>query len=316
MNLAVVSKFKLWMDYIRTGATFIVKKIIRLNFTDFWPDFPNIEDSYFYKLLSRRYSIEISEDPDFLIYADFGKQYKKYNKCIRIYFTGENHRPNFKECDYAFSFDYLDNKNHYRLPLYALYLDQNPNQIVKKDLDIDKILKGKNKFCNFIYSNKHAEERVRIFKKLSKYKKVDSGGRYLNNIGGPVKDKLDFIKDYKFTIAFENCSYPGYTTEKIVHPMMVNSLPIYWGNKLVNKDFNTKSFLNYYDFKNETELIEKIIELDQNDDLYVKYLIEPYYNENKVNAFIDPENVLKQFDYIFNQTKTPVAQEKKRKWFP
>ncbi len=57
--------------------------------------------------------------------------------------------------------------------------------------------------------------RNNFFLKISKYKKVDSGGLALNNIGYIVKNKLEFIKDYKFTIAFENSSYSGYTTEKI-----------------------------------------------------------------------------------------------------
>jgi alpha(1,3/1,4) fucosyltransferase len=286
---------------------------IRLNFCGFWPDFDK-QNNYFYKLLSTKYKIEICEAPDFLIYSNFGNRHKKY-RCIKIFFTGENQRPNFNECDYAFTFDYIDNPNHYRLPLYALYLDQNPYLLIKKDIDVFNILKEKNKFCNFVFSNKCAKERVDFFNKLSKYKRVDSGGRCLNNIGGPVRDKLAFIKDYKFTIAFENSSYPGYTTEKLIHPMLVNSLPIYWGNKLVGKDFNTKSFIYYYDFKNETEVIEKIIELDQNDNLYVKYLREPYYNDNKINEFMDPNSVLKQFDYIFGNIKTPVAQEKKKSWF-
>ena len=45
-----------------------------------------------------------------------------------------------------------------------------------------------------------------------------------------VSNKMDFIKDYKFVISFENSSNPGYTTEKLIEPMLVNSIPIYWGN--------------------------------------------------------------------------------------
>ena len=32
---------------------------------------------------------------------------------------------------------------------------------------------------------------------------------------------------------------------------MVNSLPIYWGNPLIHREFNTKSFVNYHDFERE-----------------------------------------------------------------
>lgn len=129
---------------------------------------------------------------------------------------------------------------------------------------------------------------------------MDSGRRHLNNIGRFVDDKLSFIKEYKFTIAFENSGFPGYTTEKLVHPMMAHSLPIYWGNELVERDFNPKSILNYADFQNEEELIERIIEIDNDNNLYMEYLKQPYYHDNQVNEFIKPENVMKQFDYIFS----------------
>ena len=78
---------------------------------------------------------------------------------------------------------------------------------------------------------------------MSSKEKVDSGGKFLNNVGGPVTDKLSFIKDYKFVISFENSSYPGYTTEKILEPMLVNSIPVYWGNPLVYNDFNYRTYI-------------------------------------------------------------------------
>ncbi|WP_416171499.1 glycosyltransferase family 10 domain-containing protein [Algoriphagus boritolerans] len=74
------------------------------------------------------------------------------------------------------------------------------------------------KFCCFLASNERAKERIEFFKKLSQYKQVDSGGIVHNNLGFRVSDKMKFIKDYKFIVAFENSSYPGYITEKIWHP--------------------------------------------------------------------------------------------------
>ncbi|NEO99689.1 MAG: glycosyltransferase [Symploca sp. SIO2E9] len=316
-----------------------MKQKIKLKLTDFWRSF-DPTDNFFIKFLGTYYDIEISDDPDFLIYSCYNKdgylrwrngarksaaeEFRKYD-CIRIFYTLENVRPNFKECDYAFTFDYNAHVNQYRLPSYGIY---DPNcklpfvkvndvhPLVKnEDFDPEKIKKEKTKFCNFVYSNMHGRKRNRFFKKLSKYKRVDSGGKWLNNLGYRVKDKLEFLKQYKLTIAFENFAYPGYTTEKLIQPMLANSIPIYWGNPLVNRDFNTKSFLNYSEFKNEDELIEKIIEIDQNDDLYLEYLKQPYFVDNQINQFIDPQNILKQFDYIFNTPKTPVAQMKKRSFF-
>ena len=35
-----------------------------------------------------------------------------------------------------------------------------------------------------------------------------------------------------------------------------------WGSNLIYKDFNTKSFVSYYDFENDEDVINRIIKLD------------------------------------------------------
>jgi hypothetical protein len=283
-----------------------MRKLLRIKFTDFWPTFQqsnHCSDNYFFNLLQKRFSLELTDKPEVLMYSVFGREHYKY-RCFKIFYTGENTRPNFAECDFAFSFDHLNREDHYRLPLYVLHLES-PDLLIKKQLDIDGIIRQKTKFCNFVYSNGTALKRIHFFDRLSKYKRIDSAGRVLNNqgncLGWGEANKLNFLNNYKFTIAFENSEYPGYTTEKLVQPMMVNSLPIYWGNKLIAHDFNTKSFLSYYDYPDEDTLIERIIEIDQNDDLYREYLLEPYYHNNRVNPSIEPENILNQFEEIFRQ---------------
>jgi len=282
-----------------------VRQAIRIKFTDFWPTFAKQrgwQDKYFLNLLRTRFDLIDSEEPDVLMYSCFGSEHRKYN-CFKIFYTGENCRPNFDECDFAFSFDHLDQENHYRLPLYALYLES-PQVLVKKDLDAQRFTPQKPKFCNFVYSNGCATERIKFFERLSKYRKVDSAGRVLNNmggfLGGTEDRKLNLLNEYKFTIAFENSSYPGYTTEKLIHPMLVESVPIYWGNNLVNLDFNTKSFLNYHDYGCEEEFIQRIIEVDRSDELYRQYLCEPYYHNNQVNSYIDQDRILDTFERIFS----------------
>lgn len=107
---------------------------------------------------------------------------------------------------------------------------------------------------------------------MSKYKTIASGGRLYNNVGGAVADKLDFISRYKFNIAFENSAYDGYTTEKIVEPFSVNTLPLYWGNPLVKRDFNENAFVDISSFSSIVDAASYVIELDKNDVLYLKAL--------------------------------------------
>ncbi len=283
-----------------------MKPSIKIYFTDFWGNF-NTVSNYFTDLISEYYNIIITKDnPDLIFYSVFGNEFTKFN-CKRIFFTGENIRPNFNECDFAITFDHLNNQpRHYRLPLYALWGD------VKQLLypvNIEDVLKNKTNFCNFVYSNPRCKIRNNFFRKLSKYKKIDSGGRFNNNIGKPIENKLDFISKYKFTFAFENSSFPGYTTEKIFEPFLMQSLPIYWGNPLVHLDFNPKSFLNYYDFDSDEELIEKIIELDNNDDLYLQYFAQPKYNNNQVNDYVKKDNIQKFLLNAIEAEITPVSSK-------
>jgi len=155
-----------------------------------------------------------------------------------------------------------------------------------------------------------------FFHKLCRYKKVDSAGRALNNTGFQVpagpEAKIEFLKPYKFNLAFENASIPGYTTEKIIEPMYARTLPIYWGNPRVGEEFNSKSFLNYFDFASEEALIEKIIELDKDDVKYMEYLRQPYLRTDLPNPSFDRNKILDRFEKIFNTKIQPVAA--RRTW--
>lgn len=96
-------------------------KDIRINFVDFWPDI-NKKDNYFYNILKEYYNVIIdTKSPEILFFSLFGHEHLNYN-CKKIFFTGESVSPNFSSCDLAFSFDFNDKKNHFRLPfIFSLY---------------------------------------------------------------------------------------------------------------------------------------------------------------------------------------------------
>ena len=251
--------------------------MLKINFSDFWSDF-NKEDNLFINLLRQKYDVIISNKPDILIYSVYSKFFYKYN-CIRILFTAENVRPNFRECDFSISFDHdTYNGKNYRFPLFLF----TPPRYYQRNFDASDAFKAKNKFCSFIVSNSNCRERNDFFELLSKYKKVDSGGKYKNNLGYIVKDKSELLVNYKFNVAFENEIYPGYTTEKIIQPIMNNCIPIYWGNPKISEDFNPQSFINVLDYHSFEEVIEWVKELDNNDELYKKMLSEPFLYENTI----------------------------------
>ena len=255
-----------------------MKKTIKIDFSDFWGGFDKT-NNYFYNLLKEEFDVQISSQPDYLFFSVFGNNHQNY-KCQKIFYTGENVAPPLEYCQWSFSFDYLDDERNYRLPHYLLY---DGYYELTREKKIEDWMANR-KFCNFVASNPNCQVRNQFVEQLSKYKKVDSGGRWMNNIGFAVSNKREFQSNYKFSIAFENEAYrpqhPCYTTEKIMEPMTVNSIPLYWGNPLVGKEFNTKSFVNFYDFSSLERMIEYIIELDKNNDKYLEMLRTPWFENN------------------------------------
>jgi alpha(1,3/1,4) fucosyltransferase len=298
-----------------------IKRMIRIDFCDFWR-YLNKNNNFFSNLLRERFDIKICDRPDFLIYSNNGHVHRIFNG-VKIYYTHEPIQPDFNECDFAFSSFYLDDPRHMRLPWYAVLYDSPTALIQGPDFpSAQKILGEKTKFCSYMVSN-HSQRRNRnrleIFEKLSKYKRVESGGRFMNNVGGPIlggfQGKIDFMRPCKFHIAFENASLPGYTTEKLPQAMMARTLPIYWGDPQVARDFNPESFIDASKFPNLDALVEHIIKLDQDDALYAKVMSQPYFYGNKPTEWFDRQRLLDRFEQIFNSPVPTKAAPGKRKTF-
>ncbi len=270
---------------------------IKIRFCDMFKGFDE-SNNMFTDVINKYFNgYEISDEPDFLIYSCFGTDHHAYmnRNCVKIFYTGEAITPNFCECDYAIAFDNINFGNRYiRRPLWLF----NPGGLNECKLTDEQALNRK--FCNFVYSNAKdgAAARLRqdFAKKLMEYKQVDCPGKVLNNMpadsispreGDWQKGKLEFIRNYKFTIAFENCSLDGYMTEKLLDPLSAHSIPIYWGNPSITRDFNEEAYIcaNGYEDRLD-ELVEKVIALDSDDDAYLKmlrtYPMTDSYNPNEM----------------------------------
>lgn len=255
-----------------------------------------------------------SETPNFYIFSN-AKDRNLYGQCTKIYNPGENIPIDMNICHWAFGERYeneINHPNYMRLPNYTRL--GAGTDLVKVKYNPQKILASKEKFCAFVYSN-GVPFRNAFFKELSKYKKIDSPGAVLRNmpsidtpgsLGKPYvyyDNKIKFLRKYKFAISFANECSPGYTSEKIYHAMLADCIPIYWGNPLVHKDFNPKSFINVHEFRSPKEAIDRVIELDKNDNLYIKYLTEPWYYHNIPTQYTDPNVILARFRRIFLEKK-------------
>ena len=280
------------------------KKTIRVKITDQWDHKEPTNhhpECFFYNLLKDKYNILYTEKPDFVFYSVFGRRHNRYKNCVKIFYSAENTAPNFNKCDYAISYNPITfGDRHFRL---VNYLEMLPIfGPLNNTLALDRNL-TKRKFCNFIYKNSKnldgVNARNAFFKLLSEYKHVDAPGKVFNNMKDAIEPrfgnwhlgKIDFIKNYKFTIAFENTNTEGYTSEKLLDAFYAHSIPIYFGNSIAGMDYNKKAFIHVNDYDTFEDAIKKVIELDNDDDAYMAMLNEPPL----VNATQDPVNELKEF---------------------
>jgi alpha(1,3/1,4) fucosyltransferase len=287
---------------------------ITIDFTDFGHAQAKT-DYFFYQLLRERFPVRVTDNPDFLFYSHNSNVHRLYT-CKKIFWTSEVDAPDWRECDYALTHRMLDDPRHLRLPLYADWVKA--ESLVRQADEAEQWLPRKTKFCCFFstYVDRKTEHRARFFHLLSRYKRVDAGGKALNNLGFEVpfdpEAKLEFIKPYRFYIAFENQSVPGYTTEKIAEAMLARCVPIYWGNPRVVEDFNPASFINANDFPSLEALAERVAEVDRNDALYTQYLRQPFFHNNRPNEYFSRERILGFFGRIFQDPSPPVAAPRKR----
>ncbi len=267
---------------------------IKIWFCDFWPNF-DIDNNFIMELLKKNYVVELDKyNPEYIIYSNFGYDFLHYDG-IKIFYSGENVFPNFNICDYSITCHDIEMKDrHFCLPIYLVKRGEFIKTPQRKKL-IRSDFEKRNRFCNFIYDNKKGNPfRRDFFEELSKYKKVDSAGKFLNNTGYVTKNKMELQKQYRFTIAFENEKYPDYCTEKIMDAFISRTIPIYWGDCNIDKIINPKAFINCNEETNNVkETIRKIDEIENNVDLWLEMVNEPIFiNENFIE---EKKNQLEKF---------------------
>ncbi len=89
---------------------------------------------------------------------------------------------------------------------------------------------------------------------------------------GPCADKLDVLKNYRFSICYENCrDVPGYITEKIFDCFAAGNVPIYWGANNVSDYIPSDCFIDRRNFATMDDLYAFLKTMSQHE--YEGYLI-------------------------------------------
>ena len=283
------------------------KKKIVIHCVDFLNN--NEDENIFIKRLFKdKFEFEFNNtNPDYLLYDVYGCNHldKKYNNAIKIAYLSENIIPDFNEADYAISqanINYLD--RYFKYPIFIYYLAKIKNKNFDYIRKATLKYKRKKKFCAAVISNNISTDyfRINFIEKLNKYKKIDMGGKVNNNIGGSIKNKIKFLSSYKFSISMENSEGDGYISEKIIDSILAGTIPIYYGNYMIDEFINPKVYILIKGKRDIIKKIEYIKKIDNDYNLYKNFLTEKILIDDKLVNKI--ENEKKNFFYhIFAQKK-------------
>lgn len=140
------------------------------------------------------------------------------------------------------------------------------------------------KFCTMIarrLSSKHPKQLYREREKVIRFfedkpNKFDLYGPYwerrkYKNWKGIIQDKLAVLKNYKYSICYENTKeVKGYITEKIFHCFAAGVVPVYWGASNVTDYIPEECFIDRRKFKDEKALYRFLKKITKEE--YERYL--------------------------------------------
>lgn len=285
---------------------FVFKRMetVRVGFEYFWPNFLQKEERnimlHLLSLIPNSIYETNLENCDVIYHSFFGNPFavKKYPNKKYIFFSGEKYQIPTEQYSlsiyqkqdaqkivcYPFFFTIL----HAYSPRYNIVMNQNNNSTIPSE------------FCAFIVGNPSCQIRNNFFQYLSqKYKKVNSYGKVLNNMGFipdfPYNDErqLQLLSKHKFVICFENTKTDDYyITEKLLIAKAAGCVPIYWGTSKCFELFDKNAFL-YLDGDNieaMDKLVSKIKMIDSNYKLFLEIRKRPLLTTETTEKF--SKNVL------------------------
>jgi alpha(1,3/1,4) fucosyltransferase len=262
------------------------RPVLKIGFTDMWEGF-DPEDNFFLDLMQsvdEDRQIVGSGDPvgcALIICGPFGKTWQTVVGPRKVYYSGEPPMQGEtldSRIDLYLTHSPVETDHQMRLPMWPLFVEwfgkeskagRNPNRLPKELLLQPGGETDRSEFCAFVVSNPLSKERNEAFETLNIYKPVNSGGRYKNNIGGPLpaayagggggdQVKVDFFKKHRFCICYENSVAPGYVTEKLMHAKMAGCIPLYRGAPEAVLDFDPKGFVQVEDGQDLVQIVRDL----------------------------------------------------------
>jgi len=289
-----------------------LKKNITIQYTK------NAYDWYYrtVKYICNMFNVDIDNNntsnssPDIFIQVNeqFNEYKQIYDHTLVILLSGEPHNITYNKFDIIIGTT-IKRENSIIIPVPQMLFSLNERK--KKDIRYNIDFNNK-KECCFMYQVNY-KHRVDIFNRFNSRMKVDSYGKSCNNMNNQstrfIYNKentfydiaVELYSNYKFVLAIENNIKPGYFTEKLINPILANSIPIYFGTEDAFTIINKKRVIYMYDYDNIDDLIDYILELSNNIEKYNEIINNKIFINDDItldnyNEFIEKQ-ILTMFGF-------------------
>ena len=288
----------------------------------------DIDSYHFFKsnLARRTNKLELIEtdDCDVLFSSVYGIKRPECGK-VKIFYNGEskqryayysNVERILKEYDYYVGFDVPTNERMFRLPYWMTMFDFKEasifSKIMKGDFRIN--LNDKTKDCTMIATTDFNLLRSSVVARLFEADvKVYCPSKICKNTSMPVGregergvhffyGKLNYLRNFKIELCFENTNEYGYVTEKLFGALMTGCIPVYWGSsfngliedELINME---RVIILEKDLSNLEDVIEQVKKLINDEQHYNEFFNKPIF---KKDAFMILKKYLNDFEKFVN----------------
>ena len=113
------------------------------------------------------------------------------------------------------------------------------------------------------------------------------GLRVGSSYRGPIRDKQRVLNRYSFSLCFENTSFPGYITEKIIDCFFAGTIPVYLGAPDVEHYIPAGSFIDARDHRDLTELEDRLRSIGPNEAMAFLETARSFVASDRFKPFTD-----------------------------
>ncbi len=102
-----------------------------------------------------------------------------------------------------------------------------------------------------------------------------------------VDDKLETLSNYRFSLCFENCVFPGYITEKIFDSFFAGCIPVYYGAPDIAEFIPKETFVDFRDFRSLADLEGFLRSITENEYSAKLTSIREFLKSNQFKQFTE-----------------------------